>query len=135
MQIKLGIIGILFVILFVYLQSPPQVHEPWVIGHRGCKYEIENTVNAVLAADKFKADYAEIDIQLTKDKVPIVIHDSNLLRLCDKFSNVENLTLNQIKQLNLSSNNKVDKIPTLEEVIKAAKSSVNKIGLLIGISI
>lgn len=131
MQIKLGIIGILFVILFVYLQSPPQVHEPWVIGHRGCKYEIENTVNAVLAADKFKADYAEIDIQLTKDKVPIVIHDSNLLRLCDKFSNVENLTLNQIKQLNLSSNNKVDKIPTLEEVIKAAKSSVNKIGLLI----
>ena len=61
---------------------PPQLlHPPVVIGHRGCIYETENTLAAVRAAGDYGAQYAEIDVQLSADGVPVVLHDGNLWRL------------------------------------------------------
>ena len=62
---------------------PPLRHAPVSIGHRGCNAAIENTVEAVLAADAAGMDYAEIDVQLTADGVPVVFHDTGLSRLSD----------------------------------------------------
>lgn len=53
-----GAAGLLFAAYLVLgLWQPPLVHAPLSIGHRGCNLEIENTVEAVLAADADGMDY------------------------------------------------------------------------------
>lgn len=116
----------------------PLRDKPFVIGHRGSIYGIENTVKAVEEADKIGADYAEIDVQLTKDGVPVVVHDSNLWRLAKKPVNVRDLTLDEIKALKVSDfshKNETAKIPTLEEMLSAAKKAPNRIGFLIELKV
>lgn len=52
-----------------------------IIGHRGAAgLAPENTLMALHRGRDVGADILEFDVQLTRDKVPIVIHDSNLLR-------------------------------------------------------
>lgn len=52
-----------------------------VIGHRGAAGDApENTIEAMRLGYAGGADMLEFDVQLTRDGVPIVIHDSTLLR-------------------------------------------------------
>lgn len=52
-----------------------------LVAHRGyAKNYPENTLSAFSAAIKCGGKFLELDIQLTKDHVPCVIHDDNLLR-------------------------------------------------------
>lgn len=116
----------------------PLRHKPFVIGHRGSIYGIENTVKAVEEADKIGVDFAEIDVQLTKDGVPVVVHDSNLWRLAKEPVNVRDLTLDEIQALTVSDFSHKDetaKIPTLEEMLSAAKEAPNQIGFLIELKV
>lgn len=53
-------------------------------GHRGCRCTFpENSIAAMEEGMKRGADYLEIDIQLSADRVPVVIHD---VRMEDKTS-------------------------------------------------
>lgn len=116
------------------IQMVPLIHAPLVIGHRGCTYGIENTIDAVEKADTYKVDYSEIDVQLSKDGVPVVVHDSNLWRLAGKAVDVTSLTLSQLKELNIQAfthPGETSTIPTLAEMIQTAKESPNQSGLLI----
>ncbi|NBC02187.1 MAG: hypothetical protein GVY20_00630, partial [Bacteroidetes bacterium] len=48
-----------------------------VIAHRGAsKYAPENTMAAFKLAHKMKADMIELDVQLSKDGMPVVFHDA-----------------------------------------------------------
>lgn len=48
-------------------------------GHRGCSCEApENSIAAMEEGIRRGADYLEIDVQLTRDKVPVVFHDTRL---------------------------------------------------------
>lgn len=127
--------ALVFVLLSEYFNSPPLVHRPWVIGHRGCVYEAENTVAAIEKAAEMRAEYAEIDVQLTKDGVPVVVHDDNLWRLAGKFVNVNELTWSELQDISIVSNGQEDKIPSLEEMLKAALETPNHIGLLIELKV
>ncbi|MCQ5121234.1 glycerophosphoryl diester phosphodiesterase membrane domain-containing protein [Massilicoli timonensis] len=124
-------IGIVCFVIF-YFNQYPLLHKPYSIGHRGDISAVENTIDGVLAADQNNADYAEIDIQMTKDRHLIVCHDTNLKRLAGVDKEIKDLTLKEIKQITIF-NKAGDKsnIPTLEETIIAAKESKNGIGLLI----
>lgn len=52
---------------------------PFVWAHRGASaLQPENTLRAFLAAAELGADGMEFDIQLTRDGVPVVIHDPTL---------------------------------------------------------
>ncbi|HTR85231.1 MAG TPA: glycerophosphodiester phosphodiesterase family protein [Reyranella sp.] len=54
---------------------------PKVIGHRGAKaYAPENTLASFREARKRGATWVEIDVKLTSDGVPIVMHDASLRR-------------------------------------------------------
>jgi glycerophosphoryl diester phosphodiesterase len=54
---------------------------PKVIGHRGApSYAPENTLDSFREARKRGAQWVEIDVKLTADSVPIVLHDSSLKR-------------------------------------------------------
>jgi len=62
------------------LQLPP-LHLPRVIGHRGAMaYVPENTLASFREARKRGAPWVEIDVKLTADGVPVVMHDASLAR-------------------------------------------------------
>lgn len=71
-----------------------------VIGHRGaCGYEAENSLRSLVRALDLGACGIEFDIRLTKDRVPILIHDENLDRTTEKSGAVGELSLNQLREL------------------------------------
>ena len=96
------------------------------VGHRGVpSLAPENTIEGALLAYENGADVIEIDIHLTKDGVPVIIHDANTARTCNGVSReVRNSTVEQLKELNANSG-RTDfgeiKIPTLEEFYEAIK--------------
>ncbi len=46
-------------------------------GHRGCICgHVENSIPAMAEAIRQGADYLEIDVQLTKDDIPVIFHDT-----------------------------------------------------------
>jgi glycerophosphoryl diester phosphodiesterase len=52
---------------------------PIVIGHRGaCGYLPEHTTESAVLAHAMQADYIEQDVVLSKDGVPVVMHDLTL---------------------------------------------------------
>ena len=54
---------------------------PKVIGHRGAMaYALENTLESFREARRRGATWVEIDVKLTADGVPIVMHDDSLKR-------------------------------------------------------
>ncbi len=102
---------------------------PFIIGHRGCgNVGVENTIAAIDAAVAAKAKFAEIDVILTKDSVPIVMHDGYLDRLAGKNLAVSALTYAELKAIPLHQNNATGYISSLEEIIKHCNG---KIGLVI----
>lgn len=113
---------------------PPLEHPPVVIGHRGCLYEVENTLPAFAAAVENGADYIELDVQLSADGVPVVVHDTNLWRLAGRSLNVADLTAAELAGIELPASGLASRsgtIPTLEQALDWAAGSAAAPGLLI----
>lgn len=91
-----------------------------VFAHRGfsARYP-ENTLIAFEKALSLGADGAEFDVQLSKDNIPVVIHDESLLRTAGKDVLVRDLTLAELKECDVSCRFSgqvpVQRIPTLSE--------------------
>lgn len=101
-----------------------------IIGHKGAnKSEPENTIKSFRKAIELQADYIELDVQVSKDGEIVVIHDYEISDLTDHSGNVKEMTLDELKQLDMGEG---EKIPTLQEVIKLAQG---KIGLQIEIKV
>lgn len=91
-----------------------------VIAHRGFSSRYpENTMLAFERALNLGADGAEFDVQLTKDGIPVVFHDESLQRITGDPRLIKDLTLEELKQFDLSYKftgvYPVQHIPTLEE--------------------
>ena len=115
---------------------PPTLHTPVVIGHRGCIHAVENSLEAVELAGELGADYAEIDVQLSADGVPVVIHDDSLWRLAGEMTSVGDLTWAELQALTIRADTtrglgQTASIPSLEEVIRAVLDGESGMGLLI----
>lgn len=98
--------------------------KPLIIAHRGASVEApENTLAAFKRALEIGVDAIEMDLHITKDSVPVVIHDSSLERTtnCTDGRCVEELTLSELKGLDAGSRFSTayanEQIPTLEEVL------------------
>ena len=71
-----------------------------VEGHRGyCAKYPENTLISYEAALRLGVDAFEFDVWLTKDKVPVLMHDGNALRTCGVDAHVRDMTLAEVKEL------------------------------------
>ena len=71
-----------------------------VFGHRGVKKTSpENTTTAIQDAIDQGADGVEIDIQITKDGVPVVIHDTNLQRTHNIKQKISNLSFYELRSM------------------------------------
>lgn len=90
-----------------------------VLGHRGIPALCpENTLRSFLEAFKYGADGIETDVRLTKDGVPVLIHDDNLERLVGVDTKISSLTYLELRDYRISE----ETIPTLEELLKQVPS-------------
>lgn len=102
---------------------------PEIIAHRGFSAEApENTLSAVEAAIKAKADRVEIDVQLGLDGTVYLMHDTTLLRTTGVNNRLSNLTDEEIEQLDagswFSEEYKGEKVPRLSDVLKTCKGKI-----------
>ena len=99
-----------------------------VWAHRGASaYAPENTLEAFELAVKQKADGIELDVQMTKDKKLVVIHDETIDRTCDGTGYVKDFTLAELKSYHcnkLHPEYKNAVIPELWEVLNLLKPTV-----------
>jgi len=102
----------------------------FVEGHRGaCALYPENTLLSFEKAIEMGVDAVEFDIWLSKDKVPVLMHDGNPWRTCGVDSHLRNMTLAEIKKLDPCSFRKFGEIfrgqvqvPTLYELLDLVKA-------------
>lgn len=88
-------------------------------AHRGCSQRYpENTLLAFEKAALMKGMTGiELDIQLTKDRELVVIHDERVDRTTEGIGFVRDYTLSQLKKLHIyADDNPVQSVPTIEEV-------------------
>jgi glycerophosphoryl diester phosphodiesterase len=95
-----------------------------VIGHRGYPEKApENTISSILEAAKVGCSTVEFDVMLTKDEVPILIHDDTLDRTTNGTGVVNTYLYSDIRALSagikFTSDNQYvnEKIPSLAEAI------------------
>lgn len=71
---------------------------PKLIAHRGyTRHYPENTASAIEASIAVGAIYVEVDIQLSRDRVPVLFHDRTLERLCAQSGAIHEYSLAQLK--------------------------------------
>jgi glycerophosphoryl diester phosphodiesterase len=109
--------------------------KPLIIGHRGASAVApENTLAAFHRALDSGADGIELDVRLTRDEVPVVIHDDNLKRTGSRPDKVADLSYAEILEVDFGSwfnrthpSNNSDfsgeRIPSLEEVLELFESN------------
>jgi glycerophosphoryl diester phosphodiesterase len=101
------------------------------IAHRGYSGKFdENTMLAFKKAIEYKADGIETDVQLSKDGIPVLIHDEILDRTTNGRGFVKDYTLNELKIFRTRSMPKIQalKDDALEELefLKSNKSGEGK---------
>ena len=85
-----------------------------IIGHRGARgLEPENTLRALRRGIEC-ADLVEVDLRLTRDGIPVAIHDATLDRTTDGTGPVQDYTVEELKRLDAGEG---ETIPTLREVL------------------
>ncbi len=112
-------------LVFLILISPAlEAKDVAIIAHRGNSIEApENTISSFLSAGRVKADYIECDVHLTKEGVPVVVHDRFLCRTINSQYPVaiETLTLDELESYDaggwFSEKFEGQRIPTLSNLL------------------
>ena len=111
-------------------------------GHRGyCAKYPENTLISYEAAIDLGVDCFEFDIWLSKDKVPVLMHDGNARRTCGVDRDLREMTVEEIKTLEAAYKSKFGdafvgcdvRVPTLQELCELV--SRKRPGMSLGVEI
>ncbi len=109
-----------------YLPEGTMTRMPVNVAHRGL-FEVsankadENTLEAMIAAERVGAEMVEIDIYLTTDGYLAVNHNATTTAIYDKGVTVENCTRAQLKELRTKKYG--NQMPMLDEVFEQFKDS------------
>ena len=105
---------------------------PEIIAHRGFSASApENTLAAFEAAVAAGADRIELDVQLTRNGAPVILHDDLLDRTTSGKGPVEAMSLDEIRRLDAGSwfhpRFRRERVPTLDEALDccAGRIAVN----------
>ncbi|MFX1365289.1 MAG: glycerophosphodiester phosphodiesterase [Promethearchaeota archaeon] len=97
-------------------------HKILIIAHRGASNVApENTLKAFQKAIELRADYIEFDIHQTKDRELVIRHDANISKLDGTMSLIRDMTLKELKAIDIGQG---EKIPTLNELIEISKGNI-----------
>ncbi|MEV0320564.1 glycerophosphodiester phosphodiesterase [Streptomyces sp. NPDC050658] len=84
------------------------------VAHRGDPYRVrENTLPSLRSALERGADAVEIDVRVTRDGVPVLLHDAGLKRLWGHDRPLSALSADEVRGLTGYG------VPTLEEAVEA----------------
>ncbi|MFI1075378.1 glycerophosphodiester phosphodiesterase [Streptomyces puniciscabiei] len=84
------------------------------VAHRGDPYRVrENTIDSLRSALDRGADAVEIDVRLTRDGVPVLLHDDTLQRLWEVGRPLGALSAEEVRGLTAGG------VPTLAETLAA----------------
>ncbi|MFE4799029.1 glycerophosphodiester phosphodiesterase [Streptomyces sp. NPDC056708] len=85
------------------------------VAHRGDPYRVrENTLPSIRSALERGADAVEVDVRVTRDGVPVLLHDSTLERLWGHDVRLDRLTHEELIELTAGG------VPTLRDALLAA---------------
>ncbi|WP_251095146.1 glycerophosphodiester phosphodiesterase [Streptomyces sp. Caat 7-52] len=88
------------------------------VAHRGDPYRFrENTLDSLRSALEQGADAVEIDVRLTRDGVPVLLHDETLQRLWEVGRPLGALSAEEVRGLTAGG------VPTLVEALAATGDS------------
>ncbi len=117
------------------MENQSWLKQPALIAHRGdSKRAPENTLAAFRQAISLGVDFFEFDICLSKDGVPVCIHDSTVMRTTDARGDysVGDLTANALKALDagtwFDARFASEQIPLFDEVLQL---DVGHVGMMI----
>lgn len=129
----LFLVCIFLSLLYLYLIMPALGHKSAVrtlrnyyYAHRGlhdlnASHTPENSMAAFLAA--VEAGYGiEMDVQLTKDLVPVIFHDFTLDRMCHVSGKINDFTYEELQAFSLDGTE--EKIPRFEDVLRMIDGKV-----------
>lgn len=90
---------------------------PRVFAHRGLAVDApENTLLAFLKALSIGVDYLETDVQVSRDGAAVIAHDADLSRLVGRPVRIDQLTLAELRSIDLGDG---QTFSTLKEVLEA----------------
>lgn len=99
-----------------------------VVMHRGdWRNYPENSILSLKGAIEIGTDIVETDVSLTKDGIPVIMHDKTVDRTTTGKGDVSSFTLDSLKTLHLRNGYGVAtiyKVPTLKEFMEVAKGKV-----------
>ncbi|AWW37281.1 MULTISPECIES: glycerophosphodiester phosphodiesterase [Streptomyces] len=88
------------------------------VAHRGAPYHFpENTIDSLRTALDLGADAVEVDVRLTRDGVPVLLHDETLKRLWGHDRPLRSLSADEVRGLTDG------RVPTLAEALAATEGS------------
>lgn len=110
-------------------------------GHRGmCAFYPENTLLSFEKAMEAGVDAIEFDVWLSKDKIPVLMHDGNAYRTAETDKDLRDMTLAEIKELDPCYSQRFGdkfkgqvKVPTLRELLELRKEKSP--GIKLGVEI
>lgn len=123
---------IILLVLYLFLIAPRMVKKPDYnklkgihYAHRGLFDNNSNAPENSLSAIRLAVEDGygiEMDIQLSKDNIPVVFHDASLKRMCGVDGKVWEYTLEELQQMSLLFSNET--IPTFAEVLDMVAGKV-----------
>ncbi|WP_089098441.1 glycerophosphodiester phosphodiesterase [Streptomyces hyaluromycini] len=91
------------------------------VAHRGDPYRFrENTLDSLRSALRRGADAVETDVRLTRDGVPVLLHDETLKRLWEHDRPLPTLSADEVRGLTAGA---AGGVPTLAEALAATEGS------------
>ncbi len=97
----------------------------WFYAHRGLHDNKGEAPENSMAAFRLAVENGygiEFDVQLTKDRIPVVFHDATLNRVCGVKGKVRDFTLEELQQFRLCRSQ--EKIPLLTDVLNLVNGRV-----------
>ncbi len=126
------IVLLILLVLYLFLIAPRMFGKPdrsrfmnVHYAHRGLFDNDSEAPENSLAAIRLAVENGygiEMDVQLSKDGIPVVFHDATLKRMCGVDGKVWEYTLEELQQMKLASSNET--IPTFADVLETVAGKV-----------
>lgn len=100
--------------------------ETIIFAHRGLPVKFaENSLEGFRYAAKHGAEGVEFDVHMTKDKVPVVMHDEEIDRTTDGSGYIKDYTLNEIRKFHLKNGEPIPMLRELFEILQDKDLYIN----------
>jgi glycerophosphoryl diester phosphodiesterase len=96
---------------------------PRIVAHRTCPRDApENSIAGIQRASSLGADAVEMDVRITADGVPVLMHDASAGRTTGARRTVRRCSSTEIAKLRLANG---EKVPTLSDALAALPAGLD----------